>query len=182
MKARDFRRLLILSAILAQVGACGERRDCDLNAEAADPKTTTSPVPTVSGNAGSRPVGGLSYYYTPAQVDSGEAPGRGSFRVGGLVKPSSVQRSAGGSALRFAVTDYVQDLVVTYAGTPPDLFREGQGVIARGRLDPNGTFVAEQVLARHDESYLPREVEESLAAHQAALRAANEPGVATAGP
>ncbi|MCU0975724.1 MAG: cytochrome c maturation protein CcmE [Steroidobacteraceae bacterium] len=104
----------------------------------------------------------LLYFYSPSQIMAGEAPGERSFRLGGLVTTGSVQRSPGSMEVRFTVTDHAQTIPVSYTGLLPDLFREGQGVVARGKLLDDGTFVAEEVLAKHDENYMPPEVAESL--------------------
>ena len=104
----------------------------------------------------------LLYFYSPSQIMAGEAPGERSFRLGGLVTSGSVQRSPGSMEVRFTVTDHAQTIPVSYTGLLPDLFREGQGVVARGKLLDDGTFVAEEVLAKHDENYMPPEVAESL--------------------
>jgi cytochrome c-type biogenesis protein CcmE len=110
----------------------------------------------------------LLYYYSPSQIKSGEAPANRSFRVGGLVENGSLKREPGSLEVHFTLTDYAQECVVSYTGVLPDLFREGQGVIARGKLQPDGTFVAEEVLAKHDENYMPPEVKQSLKPHAAA--------------
>jgi cytochrome c-type biogenesis protein CcmE len=104
----------------------------------------------------------LMYYYTPTQVFDGEAPTNRAFRSGGLVKTGSVIREGDGTTVRFTITDTKQDMVVQYKGILPDLFREGQGIIANGKLGPNGVFVAKEVLAKHDENYMPPEVAASL--------------------
>jgi cytochrome c-type biogenesis protein CcmE len=108
----------------------------------------------------------LLYFYSPSQVMGGEAPASRSFRLGGLVTTGSVQRTPGSMEVHFTVTDHARTIPVSYSGLLPDLFREGQGVIARGKLRDDGTFVAEEVLAKHDENYMPPEVAESL--HQPA--------------
>ena len=107
----------------------------------------------------------LLYYYSPTQVAAGEAPSSRSFRVGGLVEQGSVKREPGSMVVHFTLTDYGKELVVSYDKILPDLFREGQGVIARGRMGDNGMFVAEEVLAKHDENYMPPEVKQSLQPH-----------------
>jgi len=112
----------------------------------------------------------LLYYYSPSQIKSGEAPANRSFRVGGLVENGSLKREPGSLEMHFTLTDYAQETVVSYTGVLPDLFREGQGVIARGKLQPDGTFVAEEVLAKHDENYMPPEVKDSLKPHEAAAQ------------
>ena len=106
----------------------------------------------------------LLYYYSPTQVSAGEAPTSRTFRVGGLVQNNSVKREAGSLEVRFVLTDFQKEVPVSYTGILPDLFREGQGIIARGKLD-NGRFVAEEVLAKHDENYMPPEVKDSLKPH-----------------
>ena len=114
----------------------------------------------------------LLYFYNPTQVLAGEAPAGSVFRVGGMVERGSVRRASGSLEVRFTLTDYAERVVVSYTGVLPDLFREGQGIIARGRLGPDGTFVAEEVLAKHDENYMPPEVKESLQPHVEAAQPA----------
>ena len=104
----------------------------------------------------------LLYFYNPTQVLAGEAPTGRTFRIGGMVTEGSVERTPGTLQVRFVVTDYKNSVPVHYEGLLPDLFREGQGVIAHGRLQPSGEFVADEVLAKHDENYMPPEVAESL--------------------
>jgi cytochrome c-type biogenesis protein CcmE len=104
----------------------------------------------------------LLYFYNPSQVMAGEAPKDRTFRIGGMVTQGSVQRTEGTLKVRFVVTDYRESIPVHYEGLLPDLFREGQGVIAHGRLAGRGEFVADEVLAKHDENYMPPEVAESL--------------------
>ena len=104
----------------------------------------------------------LLYFYTPTQVADGEAPGERMFRIGGLVIPGSIDREPGSLEVRFVVTDTAHEIAISYAGILPDLFREGQGVIAHGHLDSNGVFVANEVLAKHDENYMPPEVAEAI--------------------
>jgi cytochrome c-type biogenesis protein CcmE len=115
----------------------------------------------------------LLYYYSPTQVEAGEAPAARSIRVGGLVQNGSVQREPGSLEVRFTLTDFAHTLGVSYTGVLPDLFREGQGVIARGKMGGDGTFVAEEVLAKHDENYMPPEVKDSLKPHADAAQAMN---------
>ena len=103
----------------------------------------------------------LLYFYDPSQVAAGQAPSGRTFRVGGMVTKGSVQRVPGSLEVHFVVTDYAHELTVSYTGLLPDLFREGQGVIAHGRLK-DGAFVADEVLAKHDEKYMPPEVAKSL--------------------
>ena len=103
----------------------------------------------------------ITYYYSPSQVIAGEAPANQQFRIGGMVVDGSLQRDPNSVRVRFLVTDNAEQFEVVYDGILPDLFSEGQGAVARGRLD-NGVFVAEEVLAKHDESYMPPEVAESM--------------------
>ena len=102
----------------------------------------------------------LVFFYSPSQVLAKEAPMGRTFRVGGLVKPGSVQRN--GTEVQFAVTDTAQTIVVKYTGILPDLFQQGKGVVAQGRLGDDGVFIARDVLAKHDENYMPPEVAEAL--------------------
>lgn len=104
----------------------------------------------------------LLYFYNPTQVLAGDAPSGRQFRIGGMVTEGSVQRTPGSLEVRFVVTDYRTSIPVRYEGLLPDLFREGQGVVAHGRIGPAGEFVADEVLAKHDENYMPPEVAESL--------------------
>ena len=104
----------------------------------------------------------LLYYYPPTDVTAGKAPGDRVFRLGGMVEEGSLKRERGSMEVRFVVTDFQNDVTVSYNGVLPDLFREGQGVIARGQLGPGGVFVAQEVLAKHDEKYMPPSVAESL--------------------
>jgi cytochrome c-type biogenesis protein CcmE len=104
----------------------------------------------------------LLYYYPPSDVTAGKAPADRVFRLGGMVEEGSVKRETGSMEVRFIVTDFHQDVTVSYSGVLPDLFREGQGVITRGKLGSDGVFIAQEVLAKHDENYMPPEVAESL--------------------
>ena len=110
----------------------------------------------------------LSYFYSPTEVHAGKAPQHRTFRVGGMVKPDTVERAAGDLTVQFVITDYNQEIAVTYTGILPDLFAEGQGVIAQGRLADDGRFQADEVLAKHDENYMPPEVAAALAAGEQA--------------
>jgi cytochrome c-type biogenesis protein CcmE len=103
----------------------------------------------------------INHYFDPTQVVAGEAPQDHTFRIGGMVVDGSVQREIGELQVRFGLTDYQKTVMVTYDGILPDLFREGQGVVALGKLQ-DGVFVAEEVLAKHDENYMPPEVAASL--------------------
>jgi cytochrome c-type biogenesis protein CcmE len=116
----------------------------------------------------------LLYYYSPTQIHAGEAPDSRSIRVGGLVENGSVQREPGSLEVRFTLTDFANNVGVSYTGVLPDLFREGQGVIARGQMRDDGVFVAAEVLAKHDENYMPPEVKDSLKPHADAAQAMNQ--------
>jgi cytochrome c-type biogenesis protein CcmE len=104
----------------------------------------------------------LLFFFSPTQVYAKEAPLDRPFRIGGLVEAGSVKREADGLTVAFKVTDTAQVVPVTYKGILPDLFQEGKGVVARGRLGPDGIFRADQVRARHDENYMPPEAAEAL--------------------
>jgi cytochrome c-type biogenesis protein CcmE len=103
----------------------------------------------------------MLYYVTPTEIAADNNSTNKSFRLGGMVKKGSVERTPGSLTVRFVVTDFQHDLPITYTGVLPDLFREGQGVIARGKL-VDGLFQAEEVLAKHDEKYMPPEIAEKL--------------------
>ena len=121
----------------------------------------------------------LLYFYSPAQIKAGEAPINHSFRVGGLVIAGSVIRERDGLKVAFDLTDNTEVITVEYTGILPDLFREGQGIVAMGALQKNGVFVAEEVLAKHDENYMPPEVADALkAAEQTAKERAVKNGAA----
>ena len=105
----------------------------------------------------------LLFFFSPTQVAAGEAPVDRVFRVGGMVLEDSIQREHGSLTLSFVVTDFAHSMPVRYTGVLPDLFGENQGVVARGRLDGDGAFVAEEILAKHDENYMPPEVADALA-------------------
>ncbi len=100
----------------------------------------------------------LMFFYSPSQVVAGEPPKGALFRVGGMVVEGSVERPGDGMTVRFGLTDNQHTITVEYTGILPDLFREGQGIVAKGRLRPDGVFVADEVLAKHDENYMPPEV------------------------
>ena len=100
----------------------------------------------------------LMFYFTPAEVATGKAPINQLFRVGGMVVDGSVQKSTSSVDVQFDITDYDKTITVKFADILPDLFREGQGIIAKGRLNEQGIFIAEEVLAKHDENYMPAEV------------------------
>ncbi len=104
----------------------------------------------------------LLYFIDPSEVVQGKAPENRNFRLGGMVKEGSVQREQDGLTVRFDVTDYAESVTIQYTGILPDLFREGQGIIANGKLNTQGVFVASEVLAKHDEEYMPPEVAASM--------------------
>ena len=104
----------------------------------------------------------LVFFYTPTQVFANEAPKGRTFRIGGLVEPGSLMRSGTSVEVRFRVTDNARTIPVLYSGILPDLFKEGKGVVAQGALGGDGTFIASQVLAKHDENYMPPEAAEAL--------------------
>jgi cytochrome c-type biogenesis protein CcmE len=102
----------------------------------------------------------LVFFFTPTQVGAGEAPKNRTFRIGGMVKEGSVKRD--NLTVSFIVTDTLKDVPVTYTGILPDLFREGKGVVAQGQLGNDGKFSASEVLAKHDENYMPPEAQHAL--------------------
>lgn len=104
----------------------------------------------------------LVFFFSPSQVATHEAPLNRNFRLGGLVEEGSVQRSGDSTAVHFVVTDGAKTIPVVYNGLLPDMFREGKGVVAQGKLDKNGVFRADQVLAKHDENYTPKDVADTL--------------------
>ena len=105
----------------------------------------------------------LSYFFSPSEVAAGKSPAGRSFRLGGMVVNDSVQREAGSLTVDFTVTDFANTVPVRYTGVLPDLFKEGKGVVVRGQVGNDGEFVAQEVLAKHDENYMPPEVKDSLA-------------------
>jgi len=116
----------------------------------------------------------MMFFVDISEVAKGNYPDDRNFRVGGLVVEGSVRRDPGELEVSFELTDTQNELTVAYNGILPDLFREGQGIIAHGRLGNDGVFVADEVLAKHDENYMPPEVADSLAKHAAAQEAALE--------
>jgi cytochrome c-type biogenesis protein CcmE len=104
----------------------------------------------------------IMFYYDPSQVVAGKAPAAKRFRIGGMVVKGSVARKPGDLEVRFVLTDFAHQVPVEYTGVLPDLFREGQGIIAHGTMNAQGAFVADEVLAKHDEKYMPPEVAASL--------------------
>lgn len=109
----------------------------------------------------------MMFFVDITDVVEGKAPAERNFRVGGLVVDGSVTRQPGELEVQFTLTDTRNELDIRYAGVLPDLFREGQGIVAHGRLSEDGAFIADTVLAKHDENYMPPEVAESLAKHAA---------------
>jgi cytochrome c-type biogenesis protein CcmE len=114
----------------------------------------------------------LSVFYSPTDIKNGKAPHNKVFRVGGMVEAGSLVRQPDGVSIRFVVTDMTHRVTVQYQGSSlPDLFREGRGAVAQGKLADNGIFIAREVLAKHDENYMPPEVAQALEkAHQEGVR------------
>jgi cytochrome c-type biogenesis protein CcmE len=122
----------------------------------------------------------VMFYFDPTGIASGQVRSGQRFRLGGMVQKGTLQRTPGSLAVRFVVTDFRNSVPVTYDNVLPDLFREGAGVVAHGRLDASGTFVADEVLAKHDEKYMPPEVARSLQQGAAAAGTTGTAGGATA--
>jgi cytochrome c-type biogenesis protein CcmE len=112
----------------------------------------------------------LVFFFSPTQVANGEAPTSRTFRIGGLVEEGSIKRQADGLTVNFVVTDTAKSIPVTYTGILPDLFKEGKGVVAEGKLGSDGLFTATQVLAKHDENYMPPEAASALEQAQKAQK------------
>ena len=104
----------------------------------------------------------LVFFFTPSQVVAKEAPASRAFRIGGLVEPGSLTRDPNSLTVHFRVTDTAQTIPVTYTGLLPDLFKEGKGVVAQGKLGADGAFHATEVLAKHDENYMPPEAQAAI--------------------
>ena len=123
----------------------------------------------------------LLFFYSPSGVHAGKVANGQRFRLGGLVVRGSLKHLPDGETITFTVTDTVYDVPVRYAGIVPDLFREGQGVVAHGRIGQDGTFVADELLAKHDEKYMPPEVAKAVqdAGQPGAPGAAGKPALAT---
>jgi len=102
----------------------------------------------------------IALYVTPSDVAAGKSPTGQAFRIGGMVKDGSIKRD--GLTVNFVITDMVKDIPVAYTGILPDLFKEGKGAVIQGRLNPNGQFIASEVLAKHDENYMPPEAKHAL--------------------
>jgi cytochrome c-type biogenesis protein CcmE len=119
----------------------------------------------------------LVFFFTPSQIAAKEAPQGKSFRIGGMVQVGSVKREPDGVTVGFVVTDTAHNVPVFYKGALPDLFKEGKGVVAQGKLSADGTFQASEVLAKHDENYMPPEAAEAVArAHKASEKSASGKG------
>jgi cytochrome c-type biogenesis protein CcmE len=119
----------------------------------------------------------LVFFFSPSQIAANEAPRDRSFRIGGLVEEGSIKREGQTLTVNFVVTDLAQRVPVSYTGMLPDLFKEGKGVVAQGKLGPDGVFRAEQVLAKHDENYMPPEAAEALdKARHGQMATAPKPG------
>jgi cytochrome c-type biogenesis protein CcmE len=112
----------------------------------------------------------LVFFFSPSQVMANEAPRDRTFRIGGLVEAGSVKRQTDGLTVRFNVTDTAKTIPVVFTGILPDLFREGKGVVAQGKLGPDGVFQSTQVLAKHDENYMPPEAAHALEQAQKAQK------------
>ncbi len=117
----------------------------------------------------------LVFFFTPSEVARGDAPLDRTFRIGGLVKSGTVRRGADGVTVHFVVTDTAQEVPVVYEGTLPDLFREGKGIVAQGRLSTVGVFRAREVLAKHDENYMPVEAADAVARAKASSGQHDDP-------
>lgn len=124
----------------------------------------------------------LVFFFTPTQVAANEAPKDRSFRIGGIVEPGSVKRQPDGVTVHFVVTDTAKNVPVVYRGLLPDLFREGKGVVTQGRMTAGGTFQASEVLAKHDENYMPPEAAHALKQAQAANPVATQTLITDAPP
>ncbi|MCP4790489.1 MAG: cytochrome c maturation protein CcmE [Gammaproteobacteria bacterium] len=114
----------------------------------------------------------INLFFSPSDIAAGKAPLEQRIRAGGMVREGSVVRAQDSLQVEFVMTDYAQDVKVAFDGILPDLFREGQGIVAQGKLQANGVFVADEVLAKHDENYMPPEVTEAIdQAHKASQQA-----------
>ena len=126
----------------------------------------------------------LEFFFTPTQVAAKEAPQNRSFRIGGLVEEGSIKRQPDGLTVRFNVTDTARTIPVVYTGLLPDLFREGKGVVTQGRIGAEGVFQADEVLAKHDENYMPPEaahaIEQAKKANALAVGTLKAPAVKAA--
>jgi cytochrome c-type biogenesis protein CcmE len=127
--------------------------------------------------------GNVVFFFSPSQIAAKEAPLDRSFRIGGMVEQGSLKRRADGLTVEFVVTDTAKSIPVVYSGILPDLFKEGKGVVAQGKLAPDGAFLASEVLAKHDENYMPPEAAHALSQAEAekAARSVVTPGVVSPG-
>ena len=123
----------------------------------------------------------MVFFFSPSQVYANEAPKERAFRLGGLVEKGSLKREDDGLTVHFVVTDTIRKMDVTYKGILPDLFREGKGVIAQGHLDASGMFQADDVLAKHDENYMPPEAARAIEKAQAAAVKGGQPAIIEGG-
>ncbi|PIV14625.1 MAG: cytochrome c maturation protein CcmE [Gallionellales bacterium CG03_land_8_20_14_0_80_55_15] len=121
----------------------------------------------------------VSLYFTPTQVYNKEAPEGRSFRIGGLVEEGSIKREADGLTVNFVITDLHKTLPVVYKGILPDLFKEGKGVVVQGKMEAGGLMRADEVLAKHDENYMPPEAADALKKAETAAAAANSSSAAS---
>jgi cytochrome c-type biogenesis protein CcmE len=122
----------------------------------------------------------VAFFFTPTQVEEGQAPRERTFRVGGLVKQGSLKRDQ--MTASFVITDTARDMTVRYTGILPDLFKEGKGAVCLGRIGPDGSFVATEVLAKHDENYMPPEAQHAVDAARRAGAAGTSQGAAPGAP
>jgi len=116
----------------------------------------------------------LVFFHTPCEVAEGKAPLGKTFRIGGMVEDGSIAREADGLTVRFAITDTAKVIPVTYRGTLPDLFKEGKGAVVQGRLEDDGIFRATEVLAKHDENYMPPEAAHAVEQAQKAAQTVSQ--------
>ncbi|WP_417527223.1 cytochrome c maturation protein CcmE [Marinomonas shanghaiensis] len=121
----------------------------------------------------------INLFFSPSQIASGEAPRHANIRAGGMVVQGSVKRNPDTLAVAFDVTDFQHKVTIEYRGILPDLFREGQGIVAQGKLNENGIFEATEVLAKHDEKYMPPEISEALKNAQNSMGESKEPAQST---
>ena len=110
----------------------------------------------------------INLFFSPSDMAQGKAPAHQRIRAGGMVREGSLVRASDSLTVRFVITDFAEDVKVEYTGILPDLFREGQGIVAQGKLNDDGVFLADEVLAKHDEKYMPPEVTQALNDAQAA--------------
>jgi len=110
----------------------------------------------------------INLFFSPSDMAQGKAPAHQRIRAGGMVREGSLVRASDSLTVRFVITDFAEDVEVEYTGILPDLFREGQGIVAQGKLNDDGVFLADEVLAKHDEKYMPPEVTQALNDAQAA--------------